>query len=66
MAAADFVAGDRGMELEHDRLHEFQGILHLAPSETFDADSPAFRVVIEPWHELPPRKRRRKRKADEA
>ena len=65
VAAADFVAGDRGMEWEHNRLHEFRGILHLAPSETFDADSPDFRAVIEPWHELPPRKRRRRRKVAE-
>ena len=62
IAAADFALTDRGMEWEHNRLHEFRGIIHLCPCDTFDADSVDFRAVIEPWHELAPRKRRRRRK----
>jgi glyoxylase-like metal-dependent hydrolase (beta-lactamase superfamily II) len=60
-AAAAFALTDRGMEWEHNRLHEFRGIIHLCPSDTFDADSVDFRAVIDRWHELPARKRRRKR-----
>lgn len=59
-AAGAYALTDRGMEWEHDRLHEFRGIIHLCPSETFDADSVDFRAVIDHWHELPPRKRRRR------
>lgn len=58
--AGAYALTDRGMEWEHDRLHEFRGIIHLCPSETFDADSVDFRAVIDHWHELPPRKRRRR------
>jgi glyoxylase-like metal-dependent hydrolase (beta-lactamase superfamily II) len=61
-AAADFALHDRGMEWQHMRLQEFQGILHMAPSNACDADSPDFRAVIEKWHELPPRKRRKDRR----
>ena len=60
-AAAAFALTDRGMEWEHNRLHEFHGIIHLCPSDTFDADSVDFRAVIDHWHELPPRKRRKRR-----
>lgn len=63
-AAAEYALTDRGMQWEHARLHEFRGIIHLCPCETFDADSQDFRAVIDHWHELPPRKRR-KRKAQE-
>lgn len=56
--AAEYALGDRGMQWEHARLHEFRGIIHLCPCETFDADSVDFRAVIDHWHELPPRKRR--------
>ncbi len=59
--AATYALTDRGMEWEHNRLHEFRGIIHLCPSDTFDADSVDFRAVIDRWHELPARKRRRKR-----
>ncbi|MBP3893163.1 MAG: MBL fold metallo-hydrolase [Atopobiaceae bacterium] len=59
-AAAAFALTDRGMEWEHNRLHEFRGIIHLCPSDTFDADSVDFRAVIDHWHELPPRKRRKR------
>lgn len=59
-AAGAYALTDRGMEWEHDRLHEFRGIIHLCPSETFDAESVDFRAVIDHWHELPPRKRRRR------
>ena len=58
-AAGAYALADRGMEWQHNRLHEFRGIIHLCPSETFDADSVDFRAVIDRWHELPPRKRRR-------
>ena len=61
-AAAEYALTDRGMGWEHNRLHEFRGIIHLCPSETFDADSVDFRAVIDHWHELPPRKGRRKRR----
>ena len=64
-AAAAYALEDRGMEWEHERLHEFHGIIHLCPCDTFDADSVDFRAVIDHWHELPPRKRRRRRKAQE-
>ena len=47
------------MQWEHARLTEFRGIIHLCPSDTFDADSVDFRAVIDHWHELPPRKRRK-------
>lgn len=60
--AGEYALGDRGMQWEHNRLHEFRGIIHLCPCDTFDADSVDFRAVIDHWHELPPRKRR-KRKA---
>ena len=60
-AAAAFALTDRGMEWEHNRLHEFRGIIHLCPSDTFDADSVDFRAVIDRWHELPARKRRKRR-----
>ena len=59
-AAAVYAQTDRGMEWEHNRLHEFKGIIHLCPSDTFDADSVDFRAVIDHWHELPPRKRKRR------
>ena len=62
-AAAEYALTDRGMEWEHNRLHEFRGIIHLCPCETFDADSVDFRAVIDQWHELPPRKRRKRRTA---
>ena len=61
-AAAAYALTDRGMQWEHARLTEFRGIIHLCPSDTIDADSVDFRAVIDHWHELPPRKRR-KRKA---
>ena len=60
-AAAAYALDDRGMEWEHNRLHEFCGIIHLCPCDTFDADSVDFRAVIDHWHELPPRKRRKRR-----
>ena len=60
-AAGAFALTDRGMEWRHHRLAEFRGIMHLCPCDTLDADSVDFRAVIEPWHELPPRKKRRKR-----
>lgn len=60
-AAAAYALTDRGMEWEHNRLHEFRGVIHLCPSETLDADSVDFRAVIDHWHELPSRKRRRRR-----
>lgn len=63
-AAAAFAIEDRGMPWEHNRLHEFHGIIHLCPCDTFDADSVDFRAVIDHWNELPPRKRRRKRHAE--
>ena len=59
-AAAAFALTDRGMPWEHNRLHEFHGIIHLCPCDTFDADSVDFRAVIDHWHELPPRKRRKR------
>lgn len=59
-AAAAYALEDRGMQWEHARLREFRGIIHLCPCDTFDADSVDFRAVIDHWHELPPRKRRRK------
>jgi glyoxylase-like metal-dependent hydrolase (beta-lactamase superfamily II) len=58
-AAGAFALTDRGMPWEHARLPEFRGIIHLCPCGTLDAESPDFRAVIERWHELPPRKRRR-------
>ncbi len=64
-AAAVYAETDRGMEWQHSRLTEFRGIIHLCPSETFDADSVDFRAVIDHWHELPPR-RRRKRTAQQS
>lgn len=57
-AAAEYALTDRGMVWEHNRLHEFRGIIHLCPCDTFDADSVDFRAVIDHWHELPPRKRK--------
>ena len=63
LLSGDAVTPDRGMEWEHNRLHEFRGIIHLCPCETFDADSVDFRAVIDHWHELPPRKRRKRRTA---
>lgn len=60
-AAGAFALTDRGMEWVHNRLREFRGIIHLCPSETFDADSVDFRAVIDHWHELPPRGRRKRR-----
>lgn len=62
IAAADYAVTDRGMGWEHNRLHEFRGIIHLCPCDTFDADSVDFRAVIEPWHELAPRTRKRRHK----
>ena len=59
-AAGAFALEDRGMPWEHDRLHEFRGIIHLCPSDTFDAESVDFRAVIDHWHELPPRARRKR------
>ena len=59
--AAEYALTDRGMQWEHARLHEFRGIIHLCPCDTFDADSVDFRAVIDHWHELPPRKRRNRR-----
>lgn len=59
-AAGAYALTDRGMEWEHNRLHEFRGIIHLCPSDTFDADSVDFRAVIDHWHELPRRKRRKR------
>lgn len=56
--AGTYALTDRGMQWEHARLTEFQGIIHLCPCDTFDADSVDFRAVIDHWHELPPRKRR--------
>ena len=61
-AAGAFALTDRGMEWRHHRLAEFCGIMHLCPCDTLDADSVDFRAVIEPWRELPPRKKRHKRK----
>lgn len=57
IAAADYAEGDRGMEWEHARITSDRGIVHLCPCDTYDADSPDFRAVIEKWHELPKRKR---------
>lgn len=62
-AAGAYALTDRGMEWEHNRLHEFRGIIHLCPSDTYDADSVDFRAVIDHWHELPRRKGRRRRGA---
>lgn len=59
-AAAAFALSDRGVPWQHARLSEFRGIMHLCPCATLDVDSPDFRAVIEPWHELPPRTRRRR------
>ena len=61
-AAGAFALTDRGIEWRHHRLAEFVGIMHLCPCDTLDADSVDFRAVIEPWRELPPRKKRHKRK----
>ena len=61
-AAGAFALEDRGMPWEHNRLHEFRGIIHLCPCDTFDADSVDFRAVIDHWHELPPRVRKRRRR----
>ena len=61
-AAAAYALTDRGMEWEHNRLHEFRGIIHLCPSDTFDADSVDFRAIIDHWHELPPRMRKARRR----
>lgn len=61
-AAGAFAQQDRGMPWEHNRLHEFRGIIHLCPSDTFDADSVDFRAVIDHWHELPPRVRKGRRR----
>ncbi|MBQ9006608.1 MAG: MBL fold metallo-hydrolase [Atopobiaceae bacterium] len=58
VAASEYALTDRGMAWEHNRLHEFRGIIHLCPCDTFDADSMDFRAVIDHWHELPPRKRK--------
>lgn len=63
-AAGAYALEDRGMPWEHNRLHEFRGIIHLCPCDTFDADSVDFRAVIEPWHELPRRQHRRRRRGD--
>ena len=63
MAAAEYALTDRGMAWEHNRLHEFRGIIHLCPCDTFDADSMDFRAVIDHWHELPPRKRKGRRRS---
>ena len=63
-AAAEYALTDRGMQWEHARLHEFKGIIHLCPCDTFDADSVDFRAVIDHWHELPPRKRRKRKAQD--
>ena len=60
-AAGEYALADRGMEWQHNRLREFRGIIHLCPSETFDADSVDFRAVIDHWHELSPRRRRGRR-----
>ena len=59
-AAGAFALTDRGMEWRHHRIAEFRGIMHLCPCDTPDTDSADFRALIEPWHELPSRKRRRK------
>lgn len=56
-AAGAYALTDRGMEWQHNRLHEFRGIIHLCPCGTLDTSSVDFRAVIERWHELPPRKR---------
>lgn len=63
--AASYAIGDRGMGWEHNRLHEFRGIIHLCPCDTYDADSVDFRAVIDHWHELPVRKRGARRKRRE-
>lgn len=60
-AAGEFALTDRGVPWEHARLTEFRGIMHLCPCPTFDVDSQDFRAVIEKWHELPPRKRRKRK-----
>lgn len=61
-AAGAFALNDRGVAWQHARLEEFRGIMHLCPCDTFDVDSVDFRAVVEKWHELPPRKRRRARR----
>lgn len=58
--AAEYATTDRGMQWEHARLREFKGIVHFCPCDTFDADSIDFRAVIDHWHELPPRKLRKR------
>jgi glyoxylase-like metal-dependent hydrolase (beta-lactamase superfamily II) len=62
-AAGAYALEDRGTPWMHARLQEFRGIMHLCPCDTFDAESVDFRAVIEPWHELPPRKRGRRKSA---
>lgn len=60
-AAGAYALTDRGVVWQHARLEEFRGIMHLCPCDTFDVDSVDFRAVVEQWHELPPRKRRRRK-----
>lgn len=62
--AAAFVAQDRGMQWQHSLLPDFKGIMHVWPYGSMDADSVDFRAVIEPWHELPRRQHRRRRRGD--
>ena len=63
-AAGAYALQDRGIEWQHAVITEFRGIMHLCPCDTLDVNSADFRAVIEPWHELPPRKHKRHKTAE--
>lgn len=44
--AADFAASDRGHAWRHSTVPDWEGVLHLCPCGTYDAENPDFRAVI--------------------